>query len=366
MSFQIKDFISIVASMVNHMRGVTTKITDYNVGSVARTLIEAPALEIDELYQQMVHGLVEAIPTAIYRSFDFTLKPAVAASGLVRFSCDPAHTEPVVLPVGVVVASTTGVQYQTIEAVTIPVGQDHADVVATALVAGPDGNTLADTITVIVSSASGATSVTNPTAFANGRGEETEDERRLRFAEYVKSLARGTVGSLVYAAKNVQLLDPSSGTVLERVERVSVDEGPGHVSLYVYNGSGNTSAALVEEVRRVIDGYDDADGELVPGFRPAGMRVDVRAMTEIPINASITAEVAALNRTDETEAQIKGAMSAVIRATRSGGSLRPVDLVNAVMVLPRVSGAGDVTPSFTVPCPASAVLVPGILTVNWQ
>ena len=66
MSFQIKDFLSIVASMVNYMRGATSKITDYNVGSVARTMVEAPAIEIDQLYQQMLFGLRDAIPTATY------------------------------------------------------------------------------------------------------------------------------------------------------------------------------------------------------------------------------------------------------------------------------------------------------------
>ncbi len=55
--FQVKDFRSIVASMVNHVRATTTKITDFRVGGVARTLLEAPAIEIDELYQQMFNGL---------------------------------------------------------------------------------------------------------------------------------------------------------------------------------------------------------------------------------------------------------------------------------------------------------------------
>ncbi len=53
MAFQIKDFTSIVASMVNHMRGTQKKVTDFQKGSVARTLVEAAAVENEELYLQM-------------------------------------------------------------------------------------------------------------------------------------------------------------------------------------------------------------------------------------------------------------------------------------------------------------------------
>ena len=37
----------IIASEINRARATTTRITDYNVGSVARTLLEAPAQEIE-------------------------------------------------------------------------------------------------------------------------------------------------------------------------------------------------------------------------------------------------------------------------------------------------------------------------------
>ena len=53
MSFQIKSFNDIVLSQINHARSVTEKITDFAPGSVARTLMEAPAVEVEELYLQM-------------------------------------------------------------------------------------------------------------------------------------------------------------------------------------------------------------------------------------------------------------------------------------------------------------------------
>jgi hypothetical protein len=46
MAFQIKNFVSIVAAMVNHMRATQDKITDFNVGSVARTLSKHRLLKL--------------------------------------------------------------------------------------------------------------------------------------------------------------------------------------------------------------------------------------------------------------------------------------------------------------------------------
>lgn len=365
MPFQIKDFLSIVAGMVNHMRKTSPKVTDFNVGSVARTMIEAPAIEIDELYQQYLAGLVEGIPTAIYRSFDFPLLPAVPASGIVRFTAEPERSAPVAILVGTRVANASNVEYVTVEAATIPVGETGVNVLVTASAAGPVGNTLQGAIGQLVSPVDGVVGVTNPDALANGRGEETESERKLRFAEFIKSLARGTVDALAYAARLATVTDASGTTVLERVARVAVEEEAGFVTLFIHNGAGSTSEQLVRAVKHIVDGYEDAGGNLVPGYRPAGMRVDVVAMAERPVGVTIQVQVPAFYQTDETRAQIAAALTGIIRSTRSGGDLRPVNLINAVLALDTVQGAEIITPTQAVACPAGSVLVPGTLTVVW-
>ncbi len=365
MSFQIKDFISIVASMVNHMRGSTSKITDYNVGGVARTMVEAPAIEIDELYQQMVQGLTEAIPTAIYLSFDFTLIPAIPASGMATFSAPSAAVSPITIPAGTVVSSITAIQYQTAKAAVIQVGSTSVTTTVIAIVPGSSGNALPGAIVSINGSIFGVSTVTNALAITNGRGQETEDERRLRFAEFIGSLARGTIGSLIYAAKLASITS-DTGAVLERVARVAVEETIGHVNMYVYNGLGSTSADLIAAVVNLIEGYTDpATGLPVAGYRPVGMRVDVAAMVEIPVPVSVLVQAAPLFRTDDTKAQVVTALTTVIRATISGGALRPIDMVNAVLGVTRVTGAEVVSPTLSTACPVNSVLVPGTFTVGW-
>jgi hypothetical protein len=107
MGFQIKNFTSIVAGMINHGKSVSQKIDDWNPGSVARTLIEAPAVEISELYQQIFNGIREAIPVAIYNSFEFPRLSAVAANGYVTVNISPQSTGQTIAS-GVVFAAAGG------------------------------------------------------------------------------------------------------------------------------------------------------------------------------------------------------------------------------------------------------------------
>lgn len=365
--FQVKDALSILAGMINHVRATTRKITDFTIGSVIRTLLEAVAGEVDQLYQQMLHGLLEAIPIAVYNGFGFDTLPAVAASGLVRFTLSPPSVTALDIPQGTIVATAAGLQYVTTVAGTIPAGETTIDIPVTAVQAGSAGNVLPGEIDQLISLVHSGLSVSNPAAFTNGRGAETAEERQLRFADYIRSMTRGTVSSLQYAARSAVILDEVSGLVLERVARVAVDETAGSVVLYIHNGVGATSAALVAEVSRIIEGSRDlATGTYTPGYRPAGMRVDVLAMVEQPVNVAFLVQAAETTRPADLEGRIAAAVSTVIRAAVSGGTgLRPIDLVNAVLGQPGVSAAQILAPTVLVPCGLGQVLVPGTLSLTW-
>lgn len=364
--FRTKNFKEIVSGMLGHARATQTRITDFNVGAVARVMFEAPGAEIDELYQMYAQGLIEGIPTAIYRSFDFPLLPARSASGVLRFSAAADHPAPITVPVGALASSRSGQRYQTAEQGVIQVGQSFVDVLASAVEPGLPGNAAENTIDRRISSISGLSGVTNPQPFSNGAGKETEAERRLRFIEYVKTLAKATPAALRYAARLAEINDPKTGAAVERVVRAVISEGTGHVDLFVHNGGGGTSARLVERTQEIIEGYDDpATGKPVPGWRPAGMRVDVIAMAEISVAVEVGAEVPLSLRSEALRTKIAQSLAATVRSIPNNGRLRPLDLVNAAVALDGVSGAVIEEPTLTVPCPASAVLVPGAITVNW-
>lgn len=288
MAFQLKNFTSILASMVNWVRTSGTGLTDWSVGSPNRTLLEAPAAEMDQLYQEFFHGIKEAIPVATYQSFNFGLLAPVRASGLLEFSVAAPAASNIPIPSGTPARSVaTGIIYETSQAATILAGQTSVSVLAVANVPGAEGNAASGTITELQVSIPGVT-VTNPNVFQNGRDQETEAERKVRFQGFISTLARGIVEAIRYGAENTYLQD-SNGLITERVVYAEVVEpyktnpaGPiALVLVYVHNGVGGTSNALIAETQRNLDGYRRPDGTPVVGWKAAGVVVEVYAAGEV-------------------------------------------------------------------------------------
>lgn len=364
--FRRKDFLTVIDAMILSARAHTERVTDYNVGSVARTLLEAPALEIDALYQAMVLNLLDAIPIAIYEGFGFSALPAVAAAGFVTFSVvEPVAGAARVIPAGTVLrAPGQATTYQTQAAAVIGIGATSTTVLIACTETGDIGNALSATITAADTGMADLT-VTNPEPILGGRGPETAEERRARFVRYIQSLARGTVASLQYAVQQAQIT-ALNGQVIERVERVAVEETPGHVDVWVYNGRGSTSIELVAAAARILEGYwDETTQDWIPGYRPAGMRTDVQAMTEQPVDVSMELDAPTAARTPAVQDRAADAIRAVIRA-EAGALLRPAELLDGVLRLPDVDGARLLSPTAAVAILPHVALVPGTITVTWN
>src|SRR4030042_1825097 len=107
MSFQIKKFSSILSSMINCVSSNTSKITDFNPGSVARTMLEAVAMELEELYYQLLQAAEEAIEEAVYRTFNFPRKPSERSTGLVRFYRLTGSEVVINIPIGTLLGTDT-------------------------------------------------------------------------------------------------------------------------------------------------------------------------------------------------------------------------------------------------------------------
>jgi hypothetical protein len=80
----------------------------------------------------------------------------------------------------------------------------YEDISVQARIAGLDGNIAGNAINTMYSTVSNVDSVTNPAAFNDGRDEESDSERKNRFALYIQSLARATKGALEYAARTIE------------------------------------------------------------------------------------------------------------------------------------------------------------------
>ena len=364
--FQIKDFHSIVAGMLNHMRRTQDRVTDYHIGSVARTLIEAPAVEIDEYYQRVLHGLLEAIPVAVYNAFDFRALDAVAASGFVRFSVGVLRDVPILIPAGTVVKRPDSrLRYVVQESTPLPAGEWYVDVRVVSEFAGLDGNTDAGTITELVGAIDGVVGVANQNPIIGGREEESADERKTRFIDYIGSLSRGTVWAVTYAARRARVLD-SAGIPIECVTRIGLSEDAGQADIYLWGSGGAPSDDLIAAAQSLIDGAFDPETQTwTPGYRPVGVRVSVHGMRSRSVDMALkVAMLPGFIGTTAVTNTIRDKISPVLFSCMPGTVLYLEELLNAAVSVAGVERVLSVDGA-NISCADDEVLVLGALTIDW-
>lgn len=365
MGFQLKDFVSITASMVNYAKATQDKLTDFNVGSVNRTILESSAIEIEELYQRVFAGIVEAIPTAIYRSFQFeTLAPA-AAQGTLLITYDNPPLQGFVIPAETIFrandsrknyASTADVVVQAGEAIT------YAHVVCTE--PGIVGNMAADTVLEPVNFSFPVSASVRSSDIATGTDGESDEERLARFNAYILSLNRGTISSVVYAA-SMAMRANASGTVREFVTKVGKREQPGFVDIYLWGSNGLPSDELVAKAQTLIDGYIAEDGSYFPGYAPAGVLVVASKMAVRAVDISLLVQTFTdAQQSESTKLAIREQISDALEAVQANGVLTSSELANVILA---VSGVKKVTvlngENFS--CEPNEALTIGALEVGW-
>lgn len=315
MAFSIKNFESITAQMILFSSESSTTLTDFNQGSVVRTIFEAFATELETYYLEMFRGILEGIDAGVYDSFDFPALGAVSASGNVLISLvnsvnnlPMSPTQNIIIPAGfrfqisstnnlsaLIGSAPAGTVYSVTTATTWTAGTSSVLVPVVCQTTGQAGNTAANSINGFLDSLSpivgGTFTVTNPLLFNNGAPAETQTQRQTRFAAYLASLARGTVAALEYAAEQTVVLDVN-GNIQEKVKIAKVvepyvvdgDYPVGHANIYIYNGTGNASSQLIQNAQNIINGYYDVNGNLIPGYKSAGIIATVIPVVTQTVN----------------------------------------------------------------------------------
>ena len=358
MAFQIKNFVSIAAAMINRMKAVQSLLTDFNVGAAARTVVEAVAIELDQYYQQMFNGLKEAIPVAIYNSFGFPLLPAQASRGLLTFTATVSAFDQPILAGAVVTVPGGTIRYVTQANAVIPAGDTTVSVEAAADTVGLVSNAAPGTITQLVGSIAGVTGVTNTLAFGGGQDAETEDQRKTRFQSYIQSLGRGQVYALQYGAQTAYLLD-SYGNIVESVISAIVqemyyidDSNPiGLIHVFIFNGSTGASSDLIAKCQQIIDGYTDTNGNKIAGYKAAGTIVVVNACftSTCDVTGVVTLLPAYASSSVAVLAACTAAVNAYIASLPVGTNIIQEQIRTTIMNVPGVynvvlsAPGGDVT-----------------------
>ena len=371
--FQIKSIDSITASIINNIQLLSDDLTDFNVGSKNRTLIEAIAVEIEQFYQSLLKGFYEAVPTALYRSFSFSRLSATKASGYVTFTKTAAAlNNVVVIPQGTVVrVPGTDYSYETQTALTITSGTNTGNAYALASTAGTAYNASASTITELDVSIDGIESVSNALPFTTGTDDETDSERKIRWRRYIRTLSRATEDALVYGAKTAQLVD-SNGQPTEYVKDAVVHElhedvegDIGYIDVYLWNGSNGASSELISKATSIINGYTDDDGNKVPGYKGAGIIATVKAVstTSTNITVAVTLDNGQLI-SEDFEAEILAKISEYFSGLDIGETVYIAKMIDMIMDLDNVIDVSFTVPSGNVTPDWDKICVQGTATIQ--
>lgn len=347
MSFQLRDFNALTAAMINKITNTTTRTTDFNVGSVLRTLLESVAIVLEDLYINIWEGLLDAIETAVYKGFDFKRLQPTKASGIETFTSNIPAVADIIIPQGTLlrVPGTTK-EYVTVSAGQIDLGQTQAFIRIESTTTGVVSNTIPDSVTELVSAITGIDDVTNQAAFRSGRDLETQLERRDRFRRFISSLARSNREGIEFAARSAVVLDPN-GIVVESVTDASVFEAfiddptapAGYFEVFIFNGQGGTTVEIVAEAQKIIDGFFDSFGQRVPGYKAAGVVATVKFAEEITVDVDADIILETNFSLAELQPTIEDAITSVFENSKIGQDILINDIICAIK---EVDGVRDV------------------------
>lgn len=369
---QLKDFVSITASLINRMRGTQTRVTDFNVGSVARTMLEAPASEIEELYQQMFIGLREAIPVSVYNAFDFARRPAQRATGVIRYTVTSSGSVRSLPGGSVFERPGTGLTVAVNADVPIAAGVTFVDVAVTATAAGLIAPVPAGTAFLPDAAGDGFVSAVAQGSFWQGADAESADAQRQRFVAFLASLHRGTKAALSYALDTFCTVSNEHGVIVERAALHRVDEPwlsdpndpPGLIEVYIHNGVNGASSELLTRTREVLVGYDLPDGTPVAGYKAAGTQVAVIAAVTQTVNVTGVATLAAGVNGPAVRALVQASIAEYLFGLGIGDDVIRAELYAAAMSVAGVVDFVPSAPAANVVVPAGAKAVPGTLVVT--
>jgi len=294
--------LDIATSILALMGAQSGILSDYNEGSLIRTLAESLGSPVELqgvaeqtlAYQSMVYGAMAA--------FGIIPLAATAATGTVTFTSPGPATQAVSIPQGTLLQTNGGVQFQTVASVVLASGASTTTAGVQAVSGGTAGNVVASGIIQILSGLGYPLYVVNPLPTAGGANAESLAGTLARFAAAVAApglaspvaVANGAIG-ISYGAESVKY----SNCLEPWITNPSAGAG---FTLYLDDGTGSASSGLVAAVESAISGN--------PGFRPAGVPYIVSGAT--PIYATVAVTGAMLPQYDAASGTTSTAISGAL------------------------------------------------------
>lgn len=215
MSIQIKEFETMVADTLNRITG-SSIITNINVGSVIRTLIEAILSEVDLQYYQ-IYQLYQSmnIDTATSNDLDRLIKilgivrnSATKCTANIIFGRSSASVSDILIPINTIVGTrmdANGLVTEfvvSVDGAKLPAGDLTVSVQCTARIA-KSIYLPANTVVVMNNPIIGIEYINNTTVISGGTNAETDSELRVRTKNSLALFGRGTSQAIEAAVKTI-------------------------------------------------------------------------------------------------------------------------------------------------------------------
>lgn len=288
MTFEPKKFEEIYTNMVQKSQEKVPTLTDFQVGSVIRTMYESFAYEIGILYEQLNQVYLSAFIDSAEGS---QLEMLVAllgiqrglpdfAEGIVTFQRD-LGTDIIEIPVGTLVTTEDSEKspkkaYKTIELQIFPANFKTLDVKIQAVERGEEQVTKEETINIMPLPIPGIKSVINqnPIQFT---GKKTETDEELRQRAKIALISSGKASNI--SLENALLSQPSVKEV-KLIERFNdPDKKYGLVDIFV-DGVDFKNETKVQSLKSQID-----------KVRAAGVFVRLQSAIIVTIDAVFKIEI---------------------------------------------------------------------------
>ena len=269
--FTFKKNGDILSGMMDTIMLKNSKVNDFTVGSVLRTLLESESLELEMLYYLQLENLNHAIDESVLQAFGFAPIDYVHAFGDVTIYFADALTKDLYIPKGTRFGCSNKAYNQEFVTKTAYKVAKGAGSCSITVYCDNDNNigsygnvpkNLIDTTPDM----SGIAYITNPQDFLTGNDGETINQTKARFRAMIQSLSRGTRQSLEYATLAV-----------EGVTGCSIYESTyGAVIIYAHDANGNLSQELIEKIEANVAQY-----------KPAGIQVIIRPIHVTNVNLKV-------------------------------------------------------------------------------
>jgi uncharacterized phage protein gp47/JayE len=294
---QVKTYQELYKQMCDYLIAHQNEVTDFNEGSVITSFIEAVARELNMLYIRCKAGFNTNLRHVPLSLFDFPQHKGTFASTQVVFSLAHPLKTSITIPSGTVVAGGD-LSFSTNQAISIPAGAlNSAPVPVIAQAVGKEYNVGSHSITTIVSTLNSAiVAVHNDESASGGSDEETWAQYFQRFSEYIVGLQRTNWYGLRTAITAHELVRSCSC-----IEHFPPVDDLWNVTVYLEDGSGTISPALIQTIKEKIDG--DNTG-LNNGFRAPGINIRYKAPEIIEVSVEVSVYMSYDIRNDEIEQSI--------------------------------------------------------------